>query len=51
MPLAVAKDTLYGELTIPMARGDQLFICTDGVIDAPGPDDRSLRIKRLEDVL
>ncbi len=51
MPLAVAKDTLYGQLTIPMARGDQLFIYTDGVIDAPSLEDESLGLERLKDVL
>ena len=37
IPLAVASDTFYGQLTIPMAVRDRLFVYTDGIIDAPNP--------------
>ena len=51
IPLAVASDTFYGQLTIPMAPGDRLFVYTDGVIDAPSPKGESFGLTRLKDVL
>jgi sigma-B regulation protein RsbU (phosphoserine phosphatase) len=51
IPLAVASDTLYGQLTIPMAAGDRLFVYTDGIIDAPNPEGESFGLMRLKDVL
>jgi sigma-B regulation protein RsbU (phosphoserine phosphatase) len=51
IPLAVASDTLYGQLTIPMATGDRLFVYTDGIIDAPNPEGESFGLTRLKDVL
>jgi phosphoserine phosphatase RsbU/P len=51
IPLAVDSDTLYGQLTIPMAAGDRLFIYTDGIIDVPDPEGESFGLMRLKDVL
>jgi len=51
IPLAVESDTLYGQLTIPMTIGDQLFVYTDGIIDAPSPGGKSFGLARLKDVL
>ena len=51
IPLAVAPDTLYGQLTIPLAPGDRLFVYTDGITDAPGPDGDVCGYARLNDVL
>ena len=51
IPLAVASDTLYGEISISMAAGDRLFIYTDGIIDAPNPEGESFGLMRLKDVL
>jgi sigma-B regulation protein RsbU (phosphoserine phosphatase) len=51
IPLAIDLDTLYGQLTIPMAAGDRLFVYTDGIIDAPSPEGESFGLKRLKDVL
>lgn len=34
-----------------MASGDQLFVYTDGVIDAPSPDGECFGLVRLKDVL
>ncbi len=51
IPLAVTEDTFYGQLTIPMAPGDRLFVYTDGIIDAPSPDGKSFGLARLKDVL
>jgi len=51
IPLAVAPDTIYGQLTIPMTAGDRLFIYTDGLIDAPDLLGESFGLIRLKDVL
>jgi sigma-B regulation protein RsbU (phosphoserine phosphatase) len=51
IPLAVTSEALYGQLTIPMAAGDRLFVYTDGIIDAPNPKGKSFGLKRLKDVL
>ncbi len=51
IPLAVASDTHYGQLTISMATGDRFFVYTDGIIDAPNPEGESFGLTRLKDVL
>ncbi len=51
IPLAVDLDTHYGQLSIPMAPGDQLFVYTDGIIDTPSPEGESFGLVRLKDVL
>ena len=51
IPLAFNSDTLYGQLTIPIASGDQLFVYTDGIIDAPSPEGECFGLARLKDVL
>lgn len=51
LPLAVASDTLYGQMSISMATGDRLFIYSDGIIDAPNPEGESFGLKRLKNVL
>jgi len=51
IPLAVDLDTHYGQLTIPMAPGDRLFVYTDGIIDAPNPEGESFGLVRLKDAL
>jgi len=51
IPLAVESDTLYGQLTIPMTIGDQLFVYTDGIIDAPSPEGECFGLARLKNVL
>jgi sigma-B regulation protein RsbU (phosphoserine phosphatase) len=51
IPLAIESDTLYRQLTIPLATGDQLFVYTDGIIDAPSPEGESFGLARLKDVL
>jgi sigma-B regulation protein RsbU (phosphoserine phosphatase) len=51
IPLAVEPDTLYGQLTIPMTTGDQLFVYTDGIIDAPSPEGECFGLARLKNVL
>jgi len=47
IPLAVTEDTFYGQLTIPMAPGDRLFVYTDGIIDAPSPEGVCFGLERL----
>jgi sigma-B regulation protein RsbU (phosphoserine phosphatase) len=51
IPLAIAQDALYGQLTIPMATGDRLFVYTDGITEAPGPEGDFFGYARLKDVL
>jgi len=51
IPLAVDPDTFYGQFAIPMVAGDRLFVYTDGIIDAPGPEDDCFGLERLKDVL
>lgn len=51
IPLAIESDTLYGQFTIPMTTGDQLFVYTDGIIDAPSPEGESFGLARLKNVL
>jgi len=51
IPLAIEPDTIYGQFTIPMTTGDQLFVYTDGIIDAPSPEGESFGLGRLKGVL
>jgi sigma-B regulation protein RsbU (phosphoserine phosphatase) len=51
LPLAIDADTRYLEFSIPLEPGDQLFIYTDGIIEAPGPDGEPFGLNRLKDVL
>ncbi len=51
IPLAVDPDTFYGQFAIPMVAGDRLFVYTDGIIDAPSPEDDCFGLERLKDVL
>ena len=51
IPLAVASDTLYGQLTISVAPGDRIFVYTDGIIETPSPEGESFGLGRLKDVL
>jgi sigma-B regulation protein RsbU (phosphoserine phosphatase) len=51
IPLAIAPDTLYGQLSIPLAPGDRLFVYTDGVTEAPSPNGDVFGYARLKDVL
>lgn len=51
VPLAIAKDALYGNLTIPMASGDRLFVYTDGITEACSPEGDLFGYERLKDIL
>jgi len=51
IPLAFDSDTLYGQLTIPIAAGDQLFVYSDGIIEAPSPNGECFGLARLKEVL
>ena len=51
IPLAIAPDTLYGQLRIPLAPGDRLFVYTDGITEAPSPKGDVFGYARLKDVL
>ena len=51
IPLAIEPDTFYGEFRVPMTHGDQLFVYTDGIIDASSPEGEIFGLARLKDVL
>jgi len=51
IPLAIDLDTHYGQISIPMDSGDQLFVYTDGIIDTPDPQGESFGLTRLKGVL
>ena len=51
VPLAVAPDAQYGQLAIPMAPGDRLFVYTDGVTEAVSPAGRQFGGAGLKRVL
>ena len=51
VPLAIAPDALYGNLTIPMASGDRLFVYTDGITEACTPGGDLFGHERLKDTL
>lgn len=51
LPLAVARDTQYGQFAIPAAPGDRLFVYTDGVTETSGPDGELFGSGRLRRVL
>ena len=51
IPLAIDLDTHYRQLSISMAPGDQLFVYSDGIIDAPSPEGQSFGLERLKDAL
>jgi sigma-B regulation protein RsbU (phosphoserine phosphatase) len=51
IPLAVFQDAIYGQLAIPMAPGDRLFVYTDGITEAPSPEGDFFGYARLKDVL
>jgi len=51
IPLGIAPDSLYGQLTIPLAPGDRLFVYTDGITEAPSPEGDVFGYARLKDVL
>lgn len=51
IPLAFDPETLYGQLTIQIAPGDQLFVYTDGIVEAPSPEGECFGLARLKNVL
>lgn len=51
IPLAVAPDTFYGQLAIPLTPGDRLFVYTDGITEASSPEGDFFGYARLKDVL
>ncbi|MBC8870945.1 MAG: SpoIIE family protein phosphatase [Planctomycetes bacterium] len=49
IPLGVEPETNYGQITIPLERGDWLVMYTDGISDARSPDDKRFTIERIRD--
>ncbi|MHC4534365.1 MAG: PP2C family protein-serine/threonine phosphatase [Planctomycetota bacterium] len=51
IPLAIDHNTLYGNLSIPIASGDRLFVYTDGITDALSPESDLFGYERLKNIL
>jgi sigma-B regulation protein RsbU (phosphoserine phosphatase) len=51
LPLAIMSDTVFTQQSMPLARGDRLFLYTDGIIEAPDQEDNFYGIERLKAVL
>jgi phosphoserine phosphatase RsbU/P len=51
IPLGVVQDASYGQLAIPMAPGDRLFLYTDGITEASSPEGDFFGYARLKEVL
>ena len=51
LPLAVAPDAQYGQISIPMTSGDRLFVYTDGVTETPSSEGELFGGRRLQRVL
>jgi sigma-B regulation protein RsbU (phosphoserine phosphatase) len=51
VPLAITSDTVYVQQSMPLTRGDRLFLYTDGVVEAPDSEDEHYGIERLKEVL
>jgi len=51
LPLGVFTDTQYDQQLIPVQSGDRVFLYTDGLIEAPGPNDELFGEQRLRRVL
>jgi sigma-B regulation protein RsbU (phosphoserine phosphatase) len=51
LPLGVLSDTVYTQQSMPLTRGDRLFLYTDGLIEAPDHEDNFYGIERLKAVL
>jgi sigma-B regulation protein RsbU (phosphoserine phosphatase) len=51
LPLAIVDDAVYTRQTLRVARGDRLFLFTDGLVEAPGADGGSFGEDRQAVVL
>jgi len=51
LPLGVSDDTRYPQSDMPLARGDRVFLYTDGLIEAPGRNRSPFGAERLHAVL
>ncbi|NIR95537.1 MAG: serine/threonine-protein phosphatase [Gammaproteobacteria bacterium] len=51
LPLAVKSNAVFVQENMPLAKGDRLFLYTDGIIEAPDHSDDLFGIDRLRDVL
>jgi sigma-B regulation protein RsbU (phosphoserine phosphatase) len=51
LPLAVLPDARYDEGSVALGSGDRLFLCTDGVLEAPDAQRRLFGEERLRAVL
>jgi serine phosphatase RsbU (regulator of sigma subunit) len=51
VPLAVDSSTIFNRRKLRVATGDRLVIVTDGVLEAPDPQNTLFGVERLEQVL
>ncbi|MDJ0839311.1 MAG: PP2C family protein-serine/threonine phosphatase [Acidobacteriota bacterium] len=51
LPLGVVRDSPYEQQTTRLADGDQLFIYTDGLLEAPSPDGELFGEQRMRTAL
>ena len=51
VPLAVAPDATFDQQSAALCSGDRVFICTDGVLEAPSEQDGLFGVDRLTAVL
>lgn len=51
LPLGVAPNAEYLQVSMPLCSGDRIFLFTDGLIEAPGLDDSLFGEERLKAVL
>lgn len=51
LPLGVLDDTAFDQETLPLQRGDRLFLYTDGVLEAPSADGAQFGEERLRAAL
>jgi Serine phosphatase RsbU, regulator of sigma subunit len=51
LPLGVDADTTYDEESLPLKKGDRIFLYTDGVLNAPDAGGNLFGSQRLLDVL
>jgi sigma-B regulation protein RsbU (phosphoserine phosphatase) len=51
LPLGVDPDVRYDQQRLPLAKGDRLFLYTDGVVEAPNADGQIFGAGRLSAAL
>lgn len=50
-PLGVRESTTFGELTVPIGRGDQVVYCSDGLVEAMDANGEPFGFERLAELI